>query len=97
MLSKSEFHLYFKNVYLNQKFCISIILYSKTECSLNPCIIHKAKTSGKTKLCPSFKAVKLLKHTIFMHAIFDCVFLKTQACFCQIKICQKFYTKHFCL
>lgn len=86
-----------KNVYINQKLCIAIILYSKVECSLNQCIIHKARTSGKTKLCTSFKAVKLLKHTIFMHAISDCVFLKTQACFRQIKICQKFHTKQFLL
>ena len=71
-----------------ENFASQLFLYSKTECSLNQCIIHKAKTLGKTKLCTSFKAVKLLKHTTFMHAIFDCFFLKTQACFCQIKICQ---------
>lgn len=97
MLNQFEFHLFFKNVYLKPKFCISIISYSKTECSLNQCIIHKAKTSGKTKLCTSFKAVKLLKHTIFMHAIFDCVSLKTQACLRQIKICQKSTPNNFCL
>lgn len=55
-------------------FCISIIiLYCSTEWNLSQYIIHKAKTTEKTKLCTSFKDFKLLKHTIFMHAIFDCV------------------------
>lgn len=95
MLNQSEFHLFFKYVYLKPKCSTSIILHSKTECCFSQCIIHKAKTSVKTKLCTPFKAGKLLKHTIFMHAIFDCVSLKTQACLRQIKIHQKLYTKQF--
>lgn len=55
-------------------FCISIIiLYCSAEWNLSQYIIHKAKTTEKTKLCTSFKDFKLLKHTILMHAIFDCV------------------------
>lgn len=81
--------------------CISIIiLYCSTEWNLSQYIIHKAQTTEKTKLCTSFKAFKLLKHTIFMHAIFDCVWVfllvfLSQVCWFQIRICQKTYTKQF--
>lgn len=81
-------------------FCISIIiLYCSTEWNLSQYIIHKAKTREKTKPCTSFKDFKLLKHTIFMHAIFDCVcvffFFLSQVCCFQIRICQKSNTKQF--